>query len=321
MNSKVNYTFVGAFVLISSVLIAVFVFWLMKPTDKGQARLYNIYFSESISGLNIDSPVKYRGLTVGKVTRMQIAPENNERILVEIQIDANTPVKTDTVAKLIAQGITGLLFIDLSEGSTQAPLLKPDEGKDIAVISTAPSLFEEVGQTFGSLSSELIVALERTSELLDPKNQEHISKILAHTAGTMAQMEKAFSDKAISDLHATLASAASASKQLDEMMPRLEYLVNNSVAFEDSIKASFHSIMNTYKGIGEAMDVFKEKNLNGHYSVKDNVGPPMKEFELSMRELQETLAILNRMLVTYENRPSDMLLRTEEPNIGPGEKR
>ena len=46
----------------------------------------------------------------------------------------------------------------------------------------------------------------------------------------------------------------------------------------------------------------------------------MKEFELSMRELQQTLSILNRMLVTYENRPSDMLLKTEEPNIGPGEK-
>ena len=103
-------------------------------------------------------------------------------------------------------------------------------------------------------------------------------------------------------------------------MPQIEYLVNNSVEFEESLKTSFHSIMTTYKGIGEAMDVFKEKNENGHYSVKDNIGPPMKEFELSMRDLQQTLSILNRMLVTYENRPSDMLLKTEEPNIGPGEK-
>ncbi|MDX1295134.1 MAG: MlaD family protein, partial [Sulfurimonadaceae bacterium] len=301
-------------------LIITFVYWLMKPTDDTKMRPYKIFFTESVSGLNIDSPVKYRGITVGKVKEMMINPENNEEIQINISIDANTPVKTDTVATLIAQGITGLVFIDLSEGSKGAPLLQPAKGEYIAVIPSVPSFFERVGETLGDVTSKLSRTLDSTSDLLNHGNQERIAEILEHTSRTMSQIEKLLNDRAINDIHTLLASASSASQQLDALMPRIEHLVSNSVAFEDSVSASFVSIMNTYKGIGEAMDVFKEKNENGHYSVKDNIAQPMKEFELSMRELQRTLATLNRVLESYETNPSDMIFKSESPNIGPGEK-
>jgi phospholipid/cholesterol/gamma-HCH transport system substrate-binding protein len=320
MNSRVNYALVGGFVVLGTVLVAIFVYWLMRPTDAAALRPYTIYFTESVSGLNIDSPVKYRGITVGKVKEMLINPHNNEEIQINIAIDANTPVKTDTVATLIAQGITGLVFIDLSEGSKEAPRLRPAEGEDVAVIPSKPSFFERVGDTLGSVTTKLSRTLDSTSELLDQENQKRIAEILEHTAKTMAQVEKMLNDQAITDMQQMLASASSAAQQIDAMLPRLKYLADNSIEFEDSVAASFVSIMNTYKGIGAAMAVFKEKNENGHYSVKDNVGPPMKEFELSMRELQETLAILNRMLVRYETHPSDMLFKSEATNIGPGEK-
>jgi len=320
MNSKVNYTIVGAIVIAGMILAAGFVYWLMKPGGEVKMRPYKIYFSESVAGLNVDSSVKYRGITVGKVKEMLIDPHNNEQILIDISIDANTPIKTDTVAKLTAQGITGLLFIDLSEGSKEAPLLQPVPGSRVAVIPSAPSLFERVNATLGSVTTKLSTALEGTTNLLNERNQERMAQILDHAAGSLGQLERLLNDRAIDDFHSFLAHAASASKQLDAMMPRLAYLAENSVTFEESVKGSFESIQNTYKGIGEAMAVFKAKNESGHYSVKDNIGAPMKEFELSMRELQETLAILNRLLVSYENRPSDMLFRSEEPNIGPGEQ-
>ena len=320
MNSRVNYALVGGFVILSTVMIIAFVYWLLKPTSDEAMRPYKIYFTESVAGLNIDSPVKYRGITVGKVKAMMINPQNNEEIQINISIDANTPVKTDTVAKLTAQGITGLVFIDLSEGSKDAPYLKPKAGEYIAVIPSVPSFFERVGETLGSVTSKLSHTLDSTSELLNHGNQERIAAILEHTANTMGQVEKLLDDRTIGEMHTFVASASSAAQQLDALVPRLAFLAENSVEFEDSVKASFLSIKNTYKGIGEAMDVFKEKNENGHYSVKDNIGQPMKEFELSMRELQVTLAILNRMLLTYENSPSDLLFDSEEPNLGPGEK-
>jgi len=321
MNSRVNYTLVGAFVMLSSFLIVGFVYWLMKPVSKNETRPYTIYFSESVSGLNLDAPVKYRGITVGKVEEMLINPHNPEEIQVNISLDVHTPVKTDTVAKLTAQGITGLVVIDLSEGSKSAPLLRPRNGESVAVIASAPSFFERVGETLGSVTSKLSRTLDNTSDLLNASNREQMGLILERMAVSLERVEKLLDDRAIANLHQTLASSASAAARFDAMMPRLAFLVENSVTFEDSLRNSFASIQNSYLGIGEAMEVFKKKNEEGHYSVKDNIGQPMKEFELSMRELQQTLGTLNRMLETYENRPSDMIFKTEAPDVGPGEAR
>ena len=174
---------VGFFVIMSIVLIFVFVIWLVKPTDDKEQTLFKIYFTESVSGLNIDSPVKYRGVTIGKVTKMSINPVNIEEIEVDILVDRDSPIKTDTVAKLKAQGITGLNYIDLSQGSKNAPLLC-ENGEEILVIKSVPSFLVKVEESFGSVSVNLSNLMESTQVLLRTENQEEFTKILRSLAST-----------------------------------------------------------------------------------------------------------------------------------------
>lgn len=68
MNNRVNYTFVGSFVLVGIILILSLSYWMLRPSDDAKISQFNIYFDESVLGLNIDAPVKYRGISVGKVT-------------------------------------------------------------------------------------------------------------------------------------------------------------------------------------------------------------------------------------------------------------
>ena len=327
MNNKVHYSIVGGFVLMSLILIVVFVYWLIQPEKEEVMRPYKIFFTESVSGLNIDSPVKFRGISVGKVQQMMINPENSEEIQVNILIRDDTPIKTDTVAKLEAQGITGLSFIDLSQGSKEAPLLEPEDGEHVAVIPSIPSFFERVGKSLGAVSSQLSQTLERTEQLLNEENQERVAKILDRTAATMGQFEKAFSDRAIADFHQLLASASSASQkidrlvpQVDRLVPKIEHVMDETVAFEGSVQESLGSIAQSYLAMQELMVILKQKVESGHYSVKDSVHAPMKQFEITMRELEQTMNKLNAMIEAYDNSPSDILFKHEEPNIGPGEK-
>ena len=74
---------------------------------------YYIYFDESISGLNIGSPIKYKGFDVGLVKYIKISPHNSEKIEVEIQIQKGTPIKDDNYAILGNLGITGLKYVGL----------------------------------------------------------------------------------------------------------------------------------------------------------------------------------------------------------------
>ncbi|MEJ2501662.1 MAG: MlaD family protein, partial [Campylobacterales bacterium] len=149
MNAKTNYTLVGVFVLLSLALMAFFVIWMLEPAKEDEVQSYRVEFSESVSGLNVDSPVKFRGVTVGKVRKIRISPNNIEKIEVLIDVWKTTPIKTDTVAKLKAQGITGLSYIDLSRGSDAAQLLKGNEKGAVPVIPYEPSFFVTLERSFG----------------------------------------------------------------------------------------------------------------------------------------------------------------------------
>ena len=319
MNAKTNYTLVGLFVIMSIVLIFVFVIWLVRPGDETVMRSFKIYFTESVSGLNIDSPVKYRGVTIGKVTRMRINPVNVEEIEVEILVDDMAPIKTDTVAKLKAQGITGLNYIDLSEGSKQAPLLS-DGKKEVLVIKSVPSFLVKVEESFGSLSVNLSKTLGATQLLLRDENQEEITRTLQHLTKITASLEKALDEESVDDFQKLLASARSSAEKIEKTMPKVDGLIVKTEAFEERVSNALESISKSYLTIASAMAVFEERNRNGDYSMKESTAEPMKQFQITMREMQTTLNEINLLLIRFGDSPSDILLQSEEPDIGPGEK-
>ena len=318
MNSKTNYTLVGLFVMLSIAMIFVFVIWLIRPTDEKEVTPFKIFFTESVSGLNVDSPVKYRGVTIGKVTRMKINPKNSEEIEVDILVDKTAPIKVDTVAKLKSQGITGLNYIDLSQGSPDTPLLC-DESED-PVINSVPSFLVKVEESFGSVSVNLSKTLHETSVLLREENQEEITKALKHFTSTMKKIDQALTPEAMDDFHRLLASTRSSMQRLDKLMPKVDKTLDATIDFEERSADALTSISNSYKTIASSMAVFEARNKNGDYSVKESTAEPMKQFGETMREMQQTLVEINQLLARYGDSPSNMLLQSEEPNIGPGEK-
>jgi len=320
MNAKTNYTLVGFFVITSIIMVFVFVIWLVKPTDNKEFTPFKIYFTESVSGLNVDSPVKYRGVTVGKVVKMQINQENIEEIEVQILVDKSAPIKTDTVAKLKAQGITGLSYIDLSQGSADTPLLY-ETGEKEMVIKSVPSFLVKVEESFGSVSVNLSRTLHETSVLLREENQEEITRVLKHMASTMDKIDMALDQKSVDDYHQFLASASAAAQHLEKTMPKVDGLIAESIVFEKRVGDALTSIANSYKIIASSMAVFEERNKNGDYSMKESTAEPMKQFGITMREMQQTLNEINALLARYSDSPSNLLLQVEEPDIGPGEKK
>lgn len=319
MNAKTNYTMVGLFVIMSIALIFVFVIWLVRPTDDKELTSFKIYFTESVSGLNIDSPVKYRGVTIGKVTSMRINPTNIEEIQVDILVDREAPIKTDTVAKLKAQGITGLNYIDLSQGSETTPLLC-EENEEDPVIKSVPSFLVKVEESFGSVSVNLSKTLHSTGVLLREENQEAITKTLKHLSSVIAKVDTALNEKTIRNFEKLLFSARLTAQKMDKTMPKVDMFIDQSVDFENRVANALNSISKSYLTIASSLAVFEERNRNGDYSMKESTAEPMKQFQITMREMEITLNEINLMLARFGDSPSNMLLQSEEPNIGPGEK-
>ena len=96
--------------------------WLGSPGHRDDV-LYRIHFPDSVSGLAVGDPVKFRGVDVGTVKSMIVDPDNSRLVMVDVRLRKETPVKTDTRASLQLKGITGVVYIELSGGDPKAQTL------------------------------------------------------------------------------------------------------------------------------------------------------------------------------------------------------
>ena len=193
MESKVNFAVVGAFVLILGALLIGGVLWLSSGKSYNKAYdTYLVYMSESVSGLSLDAPVRYRGVQVGSVRRIALAPGNAKLVQLTLDIERGTPVKQDTVAVLQVQGLTGIAHVDLSGGGNDSPPLKAGPGEKYPVIRSGPSLMLRLDTAVTALLTNLNRSSESINALLDEENRVALRRTLANLerlSGTLASAE------------------------------------------------------------------------------------------------------------------------------------
>ena len=112
MLKKQTYFTVGLFVIIGVVIAVAAIVWVSTSRYFKKGTTFVTYFDESVQGLQVDSVVKYRGVDVGRVEKIGVAPDYR-LIEVVMKIDFKGDVLRETVAKLQMAGITGIVFVDL----------------------------------------------------------------------------------------------------------------------------------------------------------------------------------------------------------------
>ena len=160
MQRDKHYLLVGSFVILTILAIAGFSIWLLGTQDKDKYQLYRIRFAESVSGLTVGSPVKFRGVDVGNVKDMFIDPNDITYIRVDANILRTTPIKTDTVATLKLLGITGTVFIELSGSHPDSPPLAlnddennpPEIPAEPSTIATVMDMLPQITEKISNIS-------------------------------------------------------------------------------------------------------------------------------------------------------------------------
>ncbi len=321
MNNKTNYALVGLFVIFGFALIAAFFYWLAKPSDEVEMKKYVIYFNESVLGLNLNSPVKYRGIDVGKVVKLGINPKNTEQVRVVISVDKNTPIKTSTVAKLTAQGITGLSYINLSLGDKNSPLLlKPPPGEKYPVIKSVPSFFESFQTSFGNLYNKLSKTLDHIDTLLEEKNQKQFSSLLAQSSEFFSRLNKTLNDESIRHIHSTVRHLDSITAQVERTMPKVDALVTHSIAWEKELSKAMQEIVNSYIEIQKTMDLIGVSFRRGDFDVRGIANEFIPALNKSLNSLNGVLNEMHATIREYKRSPRDILFKETQTKKAPGEE-
>ena len=302
METKANYILLGSFTLLLSVGLLAFGLWAAKYSSDRSWQIYRVIFNEAVTGLSVGSSVQYNGIAVGSIIELNLADNDPGKVIARVRLNAKTPVKTDTRAKLAITSLTGPTIIQLSGGTPRSRALTAIDPAEEPIIKNSPSALQNISDTANHLverldkilSEDNVSSIDRTLHQVDQltaaiaDNHGGLPALLAQTHETLQAMQRA------------LANTNQTVSQINQSMAQHMPLILNRLdtTLESMQSAAYHAnaILNENR---TAVHSFANGGLS-------QLGPTLGELRGLIRDLRQ---ITDRL----DNNPARYLLGRETP--------
>ena len=183
-------TRLGIFLSIATVIFITVAGFFLVPKLRDPGTVYRIEFRDiSVQGLIVGSLVKYRGVEVGRVTRIEVSPTSFDTVGAEVKIKPTLVVKTDMQVTLVYVGLTGQKYVEISGGTLGAANLAAH-----GLIPTAKGL----GERADDIVNNLETTAKRITELLSAENVARVSAFLDNAEKSSAAITGVLQSKRVS---------------------------------------------------------------------------------------------------------------------------
>lgn len=253
--------------------------------------LYVTYFDESVQGLQEDTRVRYRGVDVGLVMSIKLAPDQ-KLVQVTMKLKLKKEVAKDAVAQLRVNPISGQVYLELDR-------LKPDEKARTFKLDfkpkypVIPSRFSDIQKAMGGINL-LVEQLEGA----DTKG------IFDQVRSTVKQVEIFFRgprmDSILAKVEGTMANVQSSTGSLDKILAsgRVEEVLTEA---RDALKASQATLIKTQGLMSRADEAFSRTAILAG------------EIKATNDNLRNATATLDTLMNRINERPSDLLFGKPSP--------
>src|ERR1700679_3079636 len=244
METKANYVAVGAFVLDCVLGAVVALLWLAGAQYSEEYAYYRTVFTGGVTGLGDGTVVRYNGINVGHVSKLDFDPDDPKSVVVTLQINPVLKIHSDSVASIASEGLTGGSYVKIDGGSKDNPVPKQTMFGAYPTIASRPSTLAQLEQSAPELFAKINKIADKINNILDDKNQKAIAQILANLntttaaiAAHSADIERTLTnvssataklDTDLSDLHVTLAGANGTLTRIDRLADDADSAVNGA---------------------------------------------------------------------------------------------
>ncbi|GAN17986.1 TPA: MlaD family protein [Legionella pneumophila] len=307
MESKTNYTIVGLIVLILTAGLLSAGLWLSVGFNQKEYTSYTVYLKESVSGLSVESPVKFNGVQVGYVKEIKLNKNDPRQVELLLNIEKSTPITTSTSATLITQGITGVTYVGLSAGSSELTPLRKMPGEPYPVIPSKPSLLNQLDAVLKEVAENVGAVSEKAQLIFNEENADNIRKSLAN----IERITKIIADKgqtidsSLNNLDVFVANMAKASKQFPQLIKDLKTGISKFKSLADNMSAAGKDVSKTMIAGKNTIDQISQQAI-----------PPAV---ILLRRLNAISANLEKVSNEMRQNPSVIIRGTKAPKLGPGE--
>ena len=296
---------VGLFVIIGLLISFASILWLGMSHYFEKGQYYVAFFDESVQGLDKDSPVKYRGVSIGRVKSISVAPDST---LIQVILKMETEFKPakELIAQLKSVGITGIMFIELDRKtkSDQDMSLQPELSSDYPVIATKPS---DIKQFVGGVTA-----------ILKQINALDIPSIAGGIKATLDEIKFAVANLKMKELSSSI-------KTTLVTLDRAFIAVDKAATSFNALSANTDEIISVNeKDLSEAIDGFNQSMKNASLLVGEgaelikntdsNINKLMLHLVVVLQNIEKASDNLNRSLEVIADQPSQLLFGDPFPS-------
>lgn len=321
MASQQSKMMVGIFVAAGLLITLAAVIWLGMSRFLQQGAYYVTYFDESVQGLSKDSPVKYRGVSIGRVGRIDVAPDS-ELIEVLLKIESGQKLDSGMVSQLKPVGITGSVFVEIDRRRPDEPPMAPDLSfpTEFPVIPSRPSEISELLRGLDDvinqiraldvekISKKIKTTLDGAGRMMAEADIKGISDGIKNAAaswenmadtGNLEPLMSSF-EQVARTLELTLESTAEGIERLNRVVARIEALVNKS---EEPLRRSLTDMARTVEETGRLMKGLSD--LTGE--TQGSISTLTRQLSSSAQNLEKATDDLKRFTEQLAEQPSLMI--------------
>lgn len=278
---------VGLFTLLGFLLALVAIIWIGASHYFEKGRTYLTFFDESVQGLQRDSSVKYRGVDVGRVVDIRVAPDNR-LIMVVMRIDMKDDLTKRLAAQLQLAGITGIVFVNLD-------LQRPEDRERTPKI-TFPTEYPVIP----SRPSEISRLLQSVDVVVSKFGEIDTRGVLDQVKATAAQIEIFFRGERMNEIlkkvEATVGNLQSITARVDKL------LAEGKV---DRVFAEGADALKEVRLVAATLKTeFEELNLRDTVA---RVNRLVADIKYTGASLNQSLENLDLLLGRLKDRPSDVI--------------
>jgi phospholipid/cholesterol/gamma-HCH transport system substrate-binding protein len=280
METRSNNILVGAFVLLFTAALAFFVVWLANDSG-GAKREYDIFFKQSVDGLNKGAQVQFSGVPSGQVREIALWPDDPQFVRVRIEVNEGVPVLQGTTAALEGVGFTGVSQISLDGAVKGAPPITDKGPAGKPVIPTRVGGLGEILNTAPQLLQRLSTLTERLAELADDENQASIRGILNNVEAT--------SDRALADTRIAIQQTGIAAEQIGNLAAAAQGTIDRNV------DPAMANLRDTLKSANASMKTLEGAIADARPGLKTFSETTIPEANALIRDLRRTSASLSSL--------------------------
>ena len=190
------YFRVGIFVIIAIVLSVITLFaFAGHKNSKNNDVTYAIYFQGSVDGVSLGSPVKLKGIQVGTVKEIGFAAGAPDMIRVLVDVIGSAPIRSDTVASMQLQGITGTSIVSLENSPNAGPRITKKDAEDYPVIASKQSPLERVSNSVPDMIDQMTKLARQGQLLLGDDNIAAVHEAILAISQSAVSVNKMVSGK------------------------------------------------------------------------------------------------------------------------------